>query len=198
MTATTTWVDSVLSLVGRTPCVRITIEGREIALKLEGFNPTGTLYDRVAAHAKITSPRPHVQDGGPLAASLAMLTATMHIPLSYNETEPTLFGAIASAFGAESTEPAPSSGYRLDVDAVHAELRTELDHELDEEFRLLVPELFGPATVDLEMRTQLGHQGVLVDARSAAVVRQALALPTEELVVVVCLADGALDQDGTL
>ncbi|AHH94704.1 hypothetical protein [Kutzneria albida] len=197
-----TWVDSVLSLVGDTPCVRVRLEGRELALKLEGFNPTGTLFDRVAAHGRITSPRPHVCDGGPLAASLALLVGTMRIPLTYHESRPTVFGAMASALGAEPGEAVASGGFELDLPAVHAELREEVAEELGEQVRVLVPALPGlepdvlPA--DLEMRTLLGSRGILVDARSAAVVRQALSLPGNELIAVVCLADGALDQDGLL
>lgn len=197
---TIAWVDSMLSLVGRTPCVRTVVGERELALKLEGFNPTGTIFDRVVAHGRITSPRPHLTDAGPLAASLAMLASTMRIPFTYSESRPTLFGSMAEAFGAEQVEAAPDSGFELNLDAVRTELYEEIVADLGVPVRMLMPALpnVAEAEHDLEMRQLLGSKGILIDARSAAVVRQALTLPCDDLIAVVCLADGALDQDGTL
>jgi cysteine synthase len=196
--------DSVLSLVGRTPCVPIQIPvagtARPVWLKLEGFNPTGTIFDRIAATAQISGP-PHVVDDGPLAASLALVTSTIGLSMTITQPAPALFGAMARALGAQDAEHEQSSGFTLNIDRVFDEIRAEIQTELSDRVRILIPVLppapANPAT-DFTTQRLLAAMGVLVDARSAAVVRQAAELPGNDPVAVVCLADGAIDQDGAL
>jgi hypothetical protein len=198
--------DSVLSLVGRTPCVPIQVPiadaTRPVWLKLEGFNPTGTVFDRIAATAQISG-APHVVGDGPLAASLALVASTNKLPMTITQPVPELFAAMARAFGALDAEQeqkqTQSSGFTLNVDRVFDEIRSEIRKELGDQVRILIPALPPePAEADFATQRLLAAMGVLIDARSAAVVRQAAELPGSDPVAVICLADGALDLDGTL
>jgi hypothetical protein len=167
-------------------------------LKLEGYNPTGTIFDRIAATARISG-NPHVVDDGPLAASFALVTSTTGLPMTITQPTPALFGAMARALGAQDAEQEQSSGFMLNIDRVFGEIRSEIQAELGDQVRILIPVLPPtPANPASDFATQrlLAAMGILVDARSAAVVRQAAELPGSDPVAVVCLADGAIDQDG--
>jgi hypothetical protein len=175
---------------------------RTVWLKLEGFNPTGTIFDRIAAAARISG-IPHVVGDGPLAASLALVTSTIGLPMTITKPVPELFAAMARAFGAQDAEQEPnqgqSEGFTLNVDLVFDEIRSEIRAELGDQVRILIPVLPPePAEADFATQRLLAAMGVLVDARSATVVRRAAELPGSDPVAVVCLADGALDKEGAL
>jgi hypothetical protein len=202
--------DSILALIGSTPCVRLG-RGSNLYLKLEGSNPTGSIADRLLLYAIVEGNEIHVQGDGPVCASAALLGAVLGLPASFECEEESPFLALAKAYGARRVSSTPTT-VRFDVMSALRTLIGEIVDDIPSVSRIAFPAtsplrcetnvVFGRAITWLdvcengrEAHERLGRVGLMVDSASAACLGQ-LDVDAEELTVFVVSADGMLDYVG--
>lgn len=121
---------AVSDLVGRTPVVRLSrhSSGNLIA-KLEGNNPTGSVFDRIAASQLGMARKQgfgdvseliHASDTSALTVSWAWLAAVFGLGLTYERhaVVPDAVGRLLDAFGATETTRLLPSAKDIDIDHI--------------------------------------------------------------------------------
>src|SRR6266536_2077182 len=107
---------SILRLIGDTPTIPYP-DRPGTYLKLEGFNPTGSIADRLLAWATLDGAEIHVVGDGPTCASTALLGVVLAHPVTFHCAEASPFLLIAEAFGAR---PAADRLATIHFDAAEA------------------------------------------------------------------------------
>src|SRR3954453_10355633 len=79
--------ENVFGLIGNTPLV-FPDEQVPVAVKLEGRNPTGSVFDRVGRYATFTAGDMHVDGTAALIAAVAQLGAVFEQRFTYRCTDP--------------------------------------------------------------------------------------------------------------
>src|SRR6185295_5682430 len=85
---------SILKLIGNTPTIPYP-DRPGVYLKLEGFNPTGSIADRLLLGATIDGADIHVVADGPTCASAALLGVVLAHPVTFHCSEASPFLLIA-------------------------------------------------------------------------------------------------------
>jgi hypothetical protein len=199
---------SILKLIGDTPT--IPYPGRPgVYLKLEGFNPTGSIADRLLAWATVDGAEIHVVGDGPTCASTSLLGVVLAHPVTFHCADASPFLLIAEAFGARPAADRLSTIHFETAEAL-AGLAREIATDVPDVATIVLPatcslrcavdEIDGVRIQwvaprpsddgDAECR-RLARHGVMIDRLSASCV--AAVDPSEAgTTVVVALADGAL------
>jgi hypothetical protein len=139
--------DTVLMTIGHTPMVIVpgmtTRDGAPLMLKLEGNNPTGSIYDRAVLHSSLRGGGIHVHDNDALAASMSQLTTLIGVPTTYDSADGSVFAAMARALGAREAPARASDGFTLDIEGmlrgVLEEIATDLDSIVADHVTVVLP-----------------------------------------------------------
>jgi hypothetical protein len=200
---------SILKLIGDTPTIPYP-DRPGVYLKLEGFNPTGSIADRLLAWATVDGAEIHVVGDGPTCASTALLGVVLAHPVTYQCADASPFLLIAGAFGARPTADRLTTIHFNTAEAL-AGLVREIVAEVPDVGAIILPatcplrcavdEIDGVRIQWVAPRLsddlgdgehrRLARYGIMIDRLSAACVA---AVDTSEsgTAVVVALADGAL------
>jgi hypothetical protein len=95
-------IDSMLALVGNTRIVPLDTGGAgEVLVKLEGDNPSGSVFDRLLTSAVFAGGRVQVRQHDQLAAAVALAAGSLELPLTLLTATPDSNAArLAATFGA--------------------------------------------------------------------------------------------------
>jgi hypothetical protein len=95
-------IDSMLALVGNTRVVPLDAGGAgEVLVKLEGDNPSGSVFDRLLTSAVFAGGRVEIRQHDQLAAAMALAAGSLALPLTLHTATPGSNAArLAAAFGA--------------------------------------------------------------------------------------------------
>lgn len=202
-------VDSISALIGDTPCIPLStaFETSRVYLKLEGFNPTGSIYDRFILHATLQGQNIAITASSPVCASVALLGAVLQVPVIFDPQDSSRFTSMAEALGAARASDIPQN-IQFDTRAVLYSLIREIKSEVTDVKAILVPKLpllptqidkvddvhiqwISPSSSFLPERSELSQRGILIDEKSAYCVHIAKNM-REGVTVVVCAIDGAI------
>lgn len=100
--------DNILGLIGNTPLV-FPFEQVPVGVKLEGRNPTGSVFDRAALYTTFSATDLHVEGTAALIASIAQLGAVFGKRTTYVCTDPDVEALPAPS---ESAEPGSTPSNR--------------------------------------------------------------------------------------
>ena len=204
---------SILKLIGDTPTIPYP-DRTGIYLKLEGFNPTGSIADRLLLSATMDGAAIHVVGDGPTCASTALLGVVLAHPVTFQSAEPSPFLLIARAFGARPATDRLTT-IRFDPAEALAGLVHEIAAELPDVGTIVLPTTcplrcdigqIGGVSIEWvaprgssesgdDEHRRLARRGILID-RLFAGCALAINAPSDATIVVVALADGALDYVG--
>lgn len=205
-------VDSLFSLIGNTPCIPDPERGG-LYLKLEGFNPTGTIADRLLLDATVRGAHVSLVGSAAECASAAMLAVALRLPATVScRSEPNELVWLARAFGARVSD-ACASTIEFDRQAALRALARELAEEIPDVQEIVLPassplhcavtdgdgigiRWVAPIGDRRSAQLKLARIGILVDADTAAC-REMLPACPERVTVLVAQADGALEAGAT-
>ena len=202
-------VDSLLALIGDTPCIPLppALGVSHVYLKLEGFNPTGTIYDRLILFSTFQGQDLLVTGSGAMCAAVALAGSVLQMPVTFQNEDQGLFAQMAEALGARRAS-CVTQNICFDAVAMIHDLIAEIQQEVPHVSTVCIPalpllptHLQESASVRLQwipptgsapvMLSALARLGVLIDPQSASGVEQACSME-HEVIVVVCAIDGAM------
>jgi hypothetical protein len=103
--------DSILGLIGNTHVAALHDNDVQVQVKLEGDNPSGSVFDRLLTSATFTGTHIQIRQHDQLAAAVALAAGALGLPLTLLTASPTSNAArMAAAFGAtveHSTQRGP-------------------------------------------------------------------------------------------
>lgn len=174
---------SVLSLVGDTPT--IPYPGRPGRyLKLESFNPTWTIADRLMLNATVDGSAIHFAGEPEVCASAALLGCALQLPVTFEATRPSPSLLIARALGGHEVQSAestlrisPAAAMKMLVEEIRAEIAavSAVIIAADSPLRCAIDEIDGISIIwaqraddDGGEQHRLARAGVFIDPGSAA------------------------------
>lgn len=127
-------VENEIMLIGKTPLVIVASDPRHpVFVKLEGQNPTGSVYDRAATNCELRGPEPHIHRNDALAAALAPMAGLVDLTLKFvAEDSLGAHAVMARAFGAEEVRCSSSCELEVPIDweAILADILREIETAL--------------------------------------------------------------------
>lgn len=202
-------VDSLSALIGDTPCIPLppALKASHIYLKLEGFNPTGSIYDRFVLHSTLQGQHIAIAGNGAICASAALVGSILQVPVLFDPQDASLSVNMAEGLGAARAVDIVQN-IQFDVAAALSGLIDEIKSEVPDVSVVLIPELpmlpiqtneikdiriqwIPPMSSFPPECSELSQRGILIDAQSAYGVQLARAIQ-KEVVVIVCAIDGAI------
>lgn|GEM_PF-4287355 len=202
-------IDSISALIGDTPCIPLPLafKAPHIYLKLEGFNPTGSIYDRFILYSVFQGQNIAISGIGAICASAALLGSVLQVPVLFDPQDASLFVNMAEALGASRVADI-TQNIQFDTSTALLGLIREIKSEVPSVTLVLIPDLpllpthiseveqvrihwVSPtSSLPLEF-SELSREGILLDVKSASSVQAARTIQGE-VTVVVCAIDGAI------
>lgn len=90
--------NNILSTIGQTPCLEVS-KDKNVYLKLENFNPTGSISDRLLFNCTIKGNYISYSGSSMISASVSLIGTILEIPVYINPNSKDGFTKIASCLG---------------------------------------------------------------------------------------------------